>query len=401
MQRKITSNRTIILLILGLLSAVGPFSIDMYLPAFQTIAQDFNTSVDRVQFSLTSFFIGIAFGQLIYGPLLDRYGRKKPLLIGLVIYITATVFCVVTRNIEYLIALRFLQALGSCAGMVASRAMIQDYYEPREAARVFSLLMLVIAISPILAPSAGAFLLNHLDWHYIFVSLLAIGTIILILTYFYLPESYAGNHDFSLRPKAILGKFWEVLTNKTFLSYCLIGSIASSGLYAYLAGSSFVMQQYFGLSQTQYGLAFAFVASAMIVATQINRAILKRWTSPQISRIANIWQSLVGLAMVGCMLFDVLTLPVLLGLMFCYLLGQGFIFPNTSAMALSPFRALAGSASALLGCIQMAIGALTSALVSYFHNDTPYPMLIVMGAAAVISLCIHFVAGKPSTERTL
>lgn len=401
MQRKITSNRTIILLILGLLSAVGPFSIDMYLPAFQTIAKDFNTSVDQVQFSLTSFFVGIAFGQLIYGPLLDRYGRKKPLLVGLAIYTTATVLCILTRNIEHLIALRFLQALGSCAGMVASRAMIQDYYEPREAARVFSLLMLVIAISPILAPSAGAFLLNHLDWHYIFVSLLAIGVIIWVATYFYLPESYVGNKDFSLRPTAILGKFWEVLSNKTFISYCLIGSIASSGLYAYLAGSSFFMQEYFGLSQTQYGLAFAFVASAMIVATQINRAILKRWTSPQISRIANIWQSLVGIAMVACMLLNILSLPVLLGLMFCYLLGQGFIFPNTSAMALSPFRALAGSASALLGCIQMAVGALTSGLVSYFHNNTPYPMLIVMGVAAVISLGIHLVAGKPSTERSL
>lgn len=384
-----------------MLSAVGPFSIDMYLPAFQTIAQDFNTSVDQVQFSLTSFFIGIAFGQLIYGPLLDRYGRKKPLIVGLVIYITATALCIYTRNIEHLIALRFLQAMGSCAGMVASRAMIQDYYEPREAARVFSLLMLVIAISPILAPSAGAFLLSHLDWHFIFISLLAIGIIILVATYFYLPESYAGNKDFSLRPHAIVGKFWEVLTNKTFISYCLIGSIASSGLYAYLAGSSFVMQQYFGLTQTQYGLAFAFVASAMIVATQINRAILKKWSSPQISRIANIWQSIVGITMVACMLLHILTLPVLLGLMFCYLLGQGFIFPNTSAMALSPFRALAGSASALLGCIQMAVGALTSALVSYFHNDTPYPMLIIMGAAAVLSLLIHLAAGKPRNENAL
>ncbi|MFD1769026.1 multidrug effflux MFS transporter [Sphingobacterium suaedae] len=401
MKQKKYSNRTIILLILGLLSAVGPFSIDMYLPAFQTIANDFNTSVDQVQFSLTSFFIGIAFGQLIYGPLLDRFGRKKPLLVGLLIYIGATFFCVLTRDIEHLIFLRFMQALGSCAGMVASRAMIQDYYDPREAAKVFSLLMLVIAISPILAPSAGAFLLNHLDWHYIFVSLLLIGVLILLATFFYLPESYHGNADFSLRPTAIVAKFWQVFTNKTFLSYCLVGSIASSGLYAYLAGSSFVMQQYFGLSQTEYGLAFAFVASAMIVATQINRVILKRWTSPQISKIANIWQSVIALIMIVCLFTDALNFTGLLALIFCYLLGHGFIFPNTSAMALSPFKILAGSASALLGCVQMAIGALTSGLVSFFHNDTPYPMVIVMGAAAIISLIIHIFAGKPSTERIL
>ncbi|GHE23162.1 multidrug effflux MFS transporter [Sphingobacterium griseoflavum] len=394
MQQKITSNRTVILLILGLLSAVGPFSIDMYLPAFQTIAKDFHTSVDQVQLSLSSFFIGIALGQLIYGPLLDKYGRKKPLLVGLLIYVLATVLCILTRDVEHLIAFRFLQALGSCAGMVASRAMIQDYYEPREAARVFSLLMLVIAISPILAPSAGAFLLNHLDWHYIFVSLLIIGLIILAATYFFLPESYLGRADFSLRPKAIISNFWEVFRNKTFLVYCLVGSIASSGLYAYLAGSSFVMQQHFGLTQSQYGLAFAFVASAMIVATQINRAILKRWTSIQISRIANIWQSAVAITMIVCLLTDTLHFPILLTLIFCYLLGHGFIFPNTSAMALSPFKALAGSASALLGCVQMGIGAITSGMVSVLHDGTPYPMVIVMSFTAISSLLIHFVSGR-------
>ncbi|QBQ42131.1 Bcr/CflA family efflux MFS transporter [Sphingobacterium psychroaquaticum] len=387
--QKTTTNRGIILLILGFLSAIGPFSIDMYLPAFQTIATDFNTSVDKVQLSLTSFFIGIAFGQLIYGPLLDKYGRKKPLMAGLVIYISTTLLCLFTRDIEHLIVLRFLQALGSCAGMVASRAMIQDYYEPREAARVFSLLMLVIAISPILAPSAGALLLQYFDWHYIFASLATIGFLILLATIFLLPESYAGDPSFSLRPKAILGKFTEVLTNQTFLLYALVGSIASSGMYAYLAGSSFVMQQYFGLTQSQYGLAFAFVASAMVIATQINRAILKRWNSSQISRSANIWQSCIGILMVLSLVSGNLNFPTLLGLIFLFLLGHGFIFPNTSALALSPFKALAGSASALLGCIQMGIGALTSGLVSYFHNDTPYPMVTVMCLTACISLAIH------------
>lgn len=393
-------SRTIVLFILGLLSAIGPFSIDMYLPAFKIIATDFDTSVDLVQYSLTSFFIGIAFGQLIYGPLLDRYGRKKPLLVGLVIYIIATFLCIFTRDIENLILLRFFQALGSCAGMVAARAMIQDYYQPREAARVFSLLMLVIAISPILAPSAGAFLMNHFDWHYIFISLLIIGVIILLATFFKLPESYPGNKDFSLRPAAITKNFWTVFTNKTFFSYSMVGSIASSGLYAYLAGSSFVMQEQYGLTQSEYGLAFAFVASAMILATQVNRVILKRWTSPQISRIANIWQALVALTLFAFLLCDLLTFPILLILIFFYLMGHGFIFPNTSAMALSPFKSLAGSASALLGCIQMAIGALTSGLVSFFHNNTAYPMICVMAAAAVGSLLISILAAKPA-EHTI
>jgi len=326
---------------------------------------------------------------MIYGPLLDKYGRKKPLMIGLIIYSLASICCVFAHSVDQLIALRFLQALGSCAGMVAARAMVQDYYDSREAARVFSLLMLVIAISPILAPSAGAFLLKYFNWHYIFISLFAIAVIILICTKFLLPESYAGDRSLSLSPSSVFSKFWGVFVNKVFLSYCLVGSIASAGLYAYLAGSPFVMQQYYGLTQNEYGWAFAFVASAMIVATQLNRWLLKRWSSRQISKIANIWQAFIGLLMVISYATNSLTFTVLLFLMFFYLFGQGFIFPNTSALALSPFKASAGSASALLGCIQMGFGALTSALVSYLHNNTAMPMVAVMCGCAVIALILH------------
>lgn len=388
------NKKTVILLILGLLSAIGPFSIDMYLPAFDTIARDFDTSVDHVQLSLTSYFIGIALGQLVYGPLLDKFGRKKPLMIGLLIYMITSILCAFASSVDQLIVLRFLQALGSCAGMVASRAMVQDYYDSREAARVFSLLMLVIAISPILAPSAGAFLLSHWDWHYIFVTLFIIATIILICTKMFLPESYAGNPQMSLQPRSIIPQFWEVFTTPIFLAYCLIGSIASAGLYAYLAGSSFVMQQHFHLTQSEFGLAFAFVASAMVIATQLNRWFLKRWTSIQISRIANLWQALVGIAMVVSLLSGILSFWLLLGLIFCYLLGHGFIFPNTSALALSPFKALAGSASALLGCIQMGLGALASAAVSYLHDNTAMPMLAVMCTCAALSLVLHLVVSR-------
>lgn len=369
----------------------------MYLPAFETIATDFNTSIDTVQFTLTAFFIGIASGQMIYGPLLDRYGRKKPLVIGLVIYLLTTLFCVFTRDINSLILLRFLQALGSCAGMVASRAMIQDYYDSKEAARVFSLLMLVIAISPILAPSAGAFLLEHLDWHYIFVSLFAIGLLILIGTIFFLPESYEGDKNFSLSPNSIIKKYWSVFVDKTFITYCLVGSIAAAGLYAYLAGSSFIFQEIYKLTQKEYGLIFAFAASALIIATQLNRWFLKRWSMSQISKIANIGQTAVGILMLIFALSGATSLSLLIGLLFGYLLFQGFIFPNTSAMALSPFKALAGSASALLGCLQMGLGALSSGLVSLFHNKTQAPMLIVMCICACASLLIHFLSVRKKT----
>jgi len=388
------TNKKAVLLILGLLSAIGPFSIDMYLPAFDTIATDFNTSIDKVQLSLSAFFIGIAIGQMFYGPLLDRFGRKKPLIIGLCIYVLTTFLCVFVRDIDSLILLRFLQALGSCAGMVASRAMIQDYYDSREAARVFSLLMLIVAISPILAPSAGAFLLEHFDWHYIFISLVVIGLIILSGTIFFLPESFAGDKKFSLSPNAIVKNYWSVFLNKTFITYCLVGAISASGLYAYLAGSSFVFHDIYGLSQKQYGLIFAFVASALIVATQLNRLFLKKWTMSQISKIANIGQSCVGITMLIFAFSGYTNLYVLIGLIFFFLLFQGFIFPNASAMALAPFKATAGSASALLGFLQMGLGALSSGLVSLFHNKTQAPMLIVMCTCACASFAIHFLSDR-------
>ncbi len=392
--QKLRNNRKITLLILGLLSAIGPFSIDMYLPAFENIAADFNSPLEKVQLSLTSFFIGIAFGQVIYGPLLDRYGRKKPLLVGLGIYIVASILCVFTRDINHLIFLRFLQALGSCGGMVGARAMVTDYYNSREAARVFSLLMLVIGISPILAPSAGALFLNYLDWHYIFLLLALMATLIFVGTLFLLPETYSGNKELSLAPKSIVKTFWSVLSNKVFITYCLIGSIASSGTYAYLAGSSFVIQKHFGLNKSEYGLAFAFVASAMVLATQLNRWLLRNNTSADISKYANIWQAAVGVSMIIVLATGILSLPILLALIFFFLLGYGFIFPNTSAIALSEMRHLAGSASALLGCFQMALGALSSATVSFLHNETPWPMLSVMCAGAVISLILHLIARR-------
>lgn len=386
---KLKQNRKVTLLVLGLLSAIGPFSIDLYLPAFDVIADDFNTSVDRVQLSLTSYFIGIAIGQIIYGPLLDKYGRKKPLVTGLAIYVVASMLCVLTTNIDHLIALRFLQALGSCGGMVGARAMVADYYKGREAAKVFSLLMLVIGISPLLAPSLGAFMLSHWDWHILFVFLAALASVILLATIFLLPESYPGNRNLSLAPRSIIRNFWQVITHKVFISFCLIGSLASAGTYAYLAGSSFVMQQYFGLSKSEYGLAFAFISSAMVIATQLNRYFLKKFSSERISASANIWQAAVGLLMIIALLTDTLSFPVALLLIFLFLFGHGFIFPNTSAVALSSFQELAGSASALLGCIQMGMEALSSAAVSILHNETPWPMLGVMCCGAILSLVLH------------
>jgi len=383
------SKRITIIFILGLLSAVGPFSIDMYLPAFNIIANDFSTTVDQVQLSLSSFFIGIAVGQLIYGPLLDKFGRKKPLIVGLGLYIFASIMCVFSTSIEQLILFRFIQALGSCSGMVASRAMVRDYFQPQEAAKIFSMLMLIVGISPILAPSVGAFVMSHYEWHIIFAILTIISIFILIGVLFFLPESYSGNRNLSLAPKEVTSSFWKVLRHPVFLRFCLVGALSSSGMYAYLAGSPFVLQEYYGLSETQYGIAFAFIASALIIATQINRAVLNRLSSGDISKIAVQSQSIVALFFITLTLAGWITLPLMIGFIFLFLLVQGFTFPNTSALSLAPFKELAGSASALLGCIQMGVGALASAAVSFLHNGTATPMVGVMVGCSFLSLIVY------------
>lgn len=386
--------RLLVLLILGLLSAVGPFSIDMYLPAFKTIATDFDTSVDHIQLSLSAFFVGVAVGQLIYGPLLDKYGRKKPLLIGLGLYLVASILCALTKDANHLILYRFVQALGSCAGLVASRAMVRDLFKPEEGAKIFSMLMLVIGISPLLAPSVGALVVEHSNWHMIFIILAAIALLIILATIFLLKESYAGNKEMSLKPKAIVGGYWEVLRHPIFLTYCLVGSLASAGLYSYLAGSSYIMQSIYGLTEAQYGTVFAIIASALIIATQLNRIALNRFNSSEIARVANSCQLVVSSILLAGTYFQWINLHILVALIFFYLCCQGFTFPNTSALALSPFSKLAGSASALLGCIQMGLGAFFSAMVSYLHNGTAMPMVSMMALCSFLGLICYQVLPK-------
>ncbi|MFC3196919.1 multidrug effflux MFS transporter [Parapedobacter deserti] len=387
-------HRFFIFVVLGLLSAIGPFSIDMYLPGFDAIAASLHTSVAHIQLSLTSFFIGIASGQIIYGPLLDRFGRKPPLVVGLAIYIAASAGCALTNAADNLILYRFVQALGSCGGMVASRAMVRDFFGPTESARIFSLLMLIIGISPILAPTVGSFVMAHWDWHGIFLILAVMATGILLIVIFFLPESKGSNPGISLMPKPVVQSYWQVFRNRQFYSYAFAGGLASSGLYAYLAGSPYVMMTLYGLDEKQYGLVFALIASALIAASQLNRYLLRTLRSEKVAKTALLIQSSIGVALAALSVTGLINLYVMVALIFLFLGSQGFVFPNTSALALAPFSRLAGSASALLGSLQMGCGAVTSALVSYLHNGTAVPMTGMMAGCASLSLLI-LLLGSP------
>ncbi|MCC9134800.1 multidrug effflux MFS transporter [Pontibacter silvestris] len=384
----------IIILILGALSTISPFSIDMYLPGFPAIAEDFNTTIAKVQLSLTSYFIGISVGQLLYGPLLDRFGRKIPLYVGLVIYILTSIGCAYTTSVDTLIAMRFLQAIGGCAGMVAAQALVRDLFPVSQTAQAFSMLTLVIAVSPMIAPTVGGYVTASLGWHAVFVILAIITAAILIAVHFVLPEGKQPDPSISLRPKPVITNFLTVLKQPQFLIYALAGGIATSAPFAYIAGSADVFMNIYGVSEQVYGWIFAFLAFAMIGSTQLNHGLLKRFKSEQIINFTLFYQTAVGLALVIGAWYGWYGMYSLIILMFIFLTGQGLTNPNATALSLAPFSKHAGSAAALMGSFRMGMGGLTSAAVSFLHNGTTLPMVSVMMLCAAVGLIILLLGNR-------
>jgi MFS transporter, DHA1 family, multidrug resistance protein len=378
------SNRSVLILILGLLSAIGPFSIDTYLSGFPTIAADLHVTVDAVSYSLSSFFIGVAFGQLLYGPLLDRFGRKKPLIVGLVIYVIASLGCAFSATIEMLIACRFLQALGGCVGMVAPRAIVRDVFPVSESAKIFSTLMLILGVSPIIAPSVGSYLITAFGWQSVFFVQSFMGALLLLSVIFFLTESKQPDPTFSLKPEPIISSFWSVFKNPQFFTYTLAASLVSAGVYAYLSGSPFVFMKIFNATEQQYGWIFGFLAAGLIMSSQVNNLMLKRYSSEQIIKTVLRIQTVIGIVLCVSSLMGWLTLFSTIVLIFLFLCCQGFSFPNAAALSMSPFKKEAGTASALMGAIQMGFGSLAAALVGFLSNGTSVPMTGVMATCAVL-----------------
>lgn len=373
-----------IILTLGALAALGPLSIDMYLPGFSAIAADLETDIAHVGLSLTSYFIGISVGQLGYGPLIDRFGRKKPLILGLLLYLLTALGCAFSPDVYWLIGLRFLLAIGGCAGMVASRAMVRDLFPVSETAKVFSTLILIMGVAPILAPTIGGYLSAHLGWQYIFFFLVAFSGFMLIMVKVLLPESRPPDPTVSLKPGAVLKDYVKLFREADFTSYALVGSITYAGLFAYISGSPFVFMEYFGFSETLYGWLFGLNAFGFILGSQLNRFWLKRQNPAHIVLRVAFFQFLVGLALAIGSLLGVLNANTTLLLIFFFIFWLGFLAPNTMALALEPFTRHVGSASALLGSFQMIAGALASVLVSAFHNGTILPMTLIMAVCAFL-----------------
>jgi len=365
-----------LVLILGGLTALTPFSIDMYLPGFPAIAKDLATSASKVSLSLSSFFIGISLGQLLYGPLLDRFGRKIPLYIGLSVYILASIGCVFAQTIDALIGLRVIQALGSCAASVASITLVRDLFPVEENAKVFALLMLVLGASPMIAPTAGGYIVSSIGWHAVFIVLTLICALIFFCSIFWLPPGKAPDLEYSLKPILITKSFYSVFTTPQFYTYCFTGSLMFSGLFAYVASSPIIFMNIFGVSQKTYGWIFTVISVGFIGASQLNNLLLKRFNSQQILRFILICYMVLSIVFFIFSQMGWLSLPVIM-IFLIFLLGCiGIANPNTGALTLAPFDKNAGTASSLLGAIQLGLGAALSVFISLFEKPSLTPLAI-------------------------
>ncbi|MBC9798620.1 multidrug effflux MFS transporter [Sinomicrobium weinanense] len=387
----------VLIVILGSIAALGPFSIDMYLPGFPAIAEDLKTDEAHVSLTLTTYFIGISVGQLFYGPLLDRFGRKKPLLIGLVIYALAAIGCALSPDVWWLIGMRLVLALGGCVGMVACSAIIRDRFSANEVARAFSSILLVMGVAPVIAPTLGGLFTGHFGWRFIFAFLFVIAVLLITVIYFFLEESKGEDRKVSLKFDSIAGNYLAVLRNSDFVLYGLAGSIAMAIMFAYISGIPYIFMELYGVSETTFGWMFGLNAFGFITGSQINRFLLKRYDLVILTRNTSFIQLIVtSLLLVGVWRFE-LPLPVFAGLLFFILFLLGFINPNATALSLEPYASgNVGSASAMNGSFKMGAGAAISALMGIFHNGTVFPMVIMTFVLALVSFILLLLAKRKS-----
>jgi DHA1 family bicyclomycin/chloramphenicol resistance-like MFS transporter len=400
--------QTILILMLGALSTVSPFAIDMYLPAFPAMAADLDTDITNIQLSLTSYFIGISAGQLLYGPLLDRFGRKPPLYIGLIVYIIASAACAFAGSANALIATRFIQALGGCAGMVAAQTLVRDLFPVEKTASAFSWMILVVAVSPMVAPTFGGYVTTAWGWQSVFISLAVVATVMLVGAYFILPAGRKADPTISLRPADVVRNFYGVLREPQFLIYCVAGGLAGAAPFAFISGSADAFINYYGLSEKEYGWIFALVGATIIGGAQINHLLLRYFSSEKIVLSAITYQLIVGLIILAILLITDVNFVGVTVASTAFLFVHGLSNANSSALALAPFSRFAGSAASILGTFRMAAGAIVSALVSVLHNGTIFPMMGVMifcaagGFLILVSgrVVVKYRATRDATEET-
>lgn len=384
------------ILLLGSLTAFGAVTIDLYLPSLPAIARDFAVPAAKVQLTFSAFFIGMAIGQLFYGPASDRLGRRPAILFGCAVYIVASLACVLAPSIEWLIAGRFAQALGCCSGMVVARAVVRDRYDHRDSARIFSLLTLVLGVAPLFAPTLGGWLAGVFSWRAVFVAFVGVGIALATAVFWRLDESRSAATAAKARSGSALAGYAELLSHRRLVGYTLVSACNGAGLFSYIATAPDLLMTVWGYSTFAFGIIFAAGGFVIIGASQVNRALLRHHMPDRILAVATPAGLLLGLLLLLLAVAGAGPVPVIVAL-FAALTSNAFVAANALAGALNVDPLRAGSTSGLFGSANFAFGGLASVVAAALHDGTPVPMAAVIATALAVAAAAYFGLARPRT----
>ena len=381
------SDRLLFILTLGALTALGPLAIDLYLPAIPTIASELNEPLSTIQFTLSAYTIGFALGQLIYGPMSDRFGRRKVLFPGLIAYIITNAMAAFCETGLQLIIVRVLQAMAGAAVMVTIPAMVRDLFPRKESARVMSSILMVMTVAPLAAPLLGGQILKFSGWESLFLSLAGLAGVAFLLASLRVPETLPQERKLIIPVHQVGKTYLSVLKNREVVGLILCHGFFFGGMFAFIAGSPFIYIELFGVKPENYGLLFGINILGMMITNMVNIRIINRFELFSIIRAGSLIAAASALTLLTVTQLEIGGLVGMMIPIICYVACISFTGPNSNALALSHFPKSAGTANAVAGALRFGIGALSTAAVGYFHNGTAMPMVGVMATCGVLSVC--------------
>lgn len=382
--------------LLTALTAFGPLATDMYLPSLPAMAADFATDVGTVQLTLSVFLAGFGIAQLMVGPLSDRFGRRPVLMVGVGLYFVATAACAFAPTIELLIGLRFVQAVGACTGVVVARAVVRDVYGRDRAAKVLAYMGTAMALAPVIAPVIGGYLVMWSGWRAIFAALALFGLILLLLVWRQLGETNEFKDATATRPSWLARNYVTLLGDRTYVGYVLVNTFVFCGMFAFISGSSFVLIKFMGLPPHLFGMCFGIAVLGYMSGTVIAGKLTLKFGIDAMLSAGGVVAMAGGVGMFGLAMAGVDHAAAVIGPQFVYMIGMGIVMPNAIAGAIGPYPKMAGTASALLGFVQMAAAALTGLAVGQLDNGTQIPMTTAIALSGTFTFIAYFIMIRPN-----